>query len=225
MRQPTSSKVTAIALGLSLWAISPAHAEGFYIGLGAGQSKADLMSEGELESQVVNALLDAGYTNVTASASIDDTDTGWKIFGGWRFHKNFALELTYADLGEAEVNIDGAEGFGGVFGADASSEASSWGLTALGILPLTDKFSVFAKAGMHYWDVDAKVSATASDSGIVTTLSESYGDTGTDLTYGLGATFNITNNLAVRGEWERFEIGGDIDTDVDLASISVQFKF
>ncbi|MFO7542455.1 MAG: outer membrane beta-barrel protein [Thiobacillus sp.] len=229
MHQPLNSKLTALALGLTILTIPTAQAEGFYVGLGIGQSKADVMSAGAFESDLVTVLVDAGYGPATASASIDDTSTGWKLFGGWQLHKNFGLELGYADLGKVKANVsgtflDGGEGSGS-YAANASSEATTWGLTALGILPLTDKFSAFAKLGFHRWDVDGNVAATATDSGVVASLAETFSDSGTDLTYGLGAKYNITKDWAVRAEWERFKLKGDIDTDVDLASISMQFAF
>lgn len=228
MHQPLNFKLTALALGLTVLATPAVQAEGFYIGLGVGQSKADMMSAGELESEIVTTLVDDGFGPATASARIDDTGTGWKLYGGWQLHKNFGVELGYADLGKAGAQVsgtfDGGEG-GATYAANASSEATSWSLTALGNLPLTDKFSVFAKLGFHRWDVDVNVAATASAAGPVTTLAETFSDTGTDLTYGLGAKYNITKEWAVRAEWERFKIKGDIDTDVDLASISMQFGF
>jgi len=40
------------------------------------------------------------------STSIDDSDTGWKIFVGYQFNRNFAIEVNYAELSTFTLNAD-----------------------------------------------------------------------------------------------------------------------
>ena len=63
---------------------------------------------------------------------------------------------------------------------------------------------------------DAVEDVTVLDRGAV------FGDDGTDVVYGLGAAYNITQNLSVRGEWERYDFDGD---DVDLLSVGLAWAF
>ena len=79
-------------------------------------------------------------------ADYDDEDTAFSVFGGYQFNKYFGLEAGYADFGKIE-----AKGLGPELEADTAY------LTAVGSLPITDKFSAYAKAGFHSWNLDAEL--------------------------------------------------------------------
>jgi len=81
-------------------------------------------------------------------------------------------------------------------------------LSVLGSWPFNEQFSAFAKLGVLFWDAEAR----------------GFGDdSGEDFSWGIGADFNVTGNLTVRGEYQMFEIE---DTDsVDLASLSLIYRF
>ena len=57
---------------------------GFYAGASVGQSKSDCPSGG---------------------SSCDDKDTAYRIFGGYKFHPNIAVEGGYAPLGETSTGV------------------------------------------------------------------------------------------------------------------------
>ena len=133
-------------------------------------------------------------------ANCDDEDTSWKIFGGWEFNRNIALEAAWVDLGEISGSIGGSA---------VSAEVDGWTLAGKGILPLTEQFAVFGKFGMIMWDVEGGGAASGID------------DDGTDLIYGLGAQYMFSDRFGIVGEWEWY----DIDDDVDLFSIGALFKF
>lgn len=139
--------------------------------------------------------------------SCDDKDTAWKILGGYQFNRNLALEFGYIDLGEVS-----ASGPGG----SASIESSAFELVALGILPLADKFSVYGKVGLYRGETDATAPGIS--------LSESN----TDLTFGIGVRYDITRNLGIRGEWQKYQDvgGGEIgEADVDVISVGIIWRF
>jgi OOP family OmpA-OmpF porin len=137
----------------------------------------------------------------------DDGGTGFKIFGGYQLNKNFAFELSYLDLGEAEAS-------GG--GLTVTGTASGFSLGALGILPI-DNFSLFGRVGISFLDAEFKASGTINDS---------VSDSSNELTYGLGAAYNFTKNFAVRAEWERYTTKvEDEKTDIDLLTIGVTYRF
>lgn len=131
----------------------------------------------------------------------DDEDTAFSAFGGYQFNRHFAIEAGYADFGKIEPEA--------LLGSDL--EGSSAFLTAVASVPFTDNFSGYAKAGVHRWDVDSELPVLGSRE-----------DTGTDPTYGLGLQYRFTDNVALRGEYSRFEVE---DTDVDLAQLQVRFDF
>jgi OOP family OmpA-OmpF porin len=50
----------------------------------------------------------------------------------------------------------------------------------------------------------------------------------TDITFGIGARFDITRNLGIRGEWQRYndmKDAFDSKSNVDVLSIGVLYRF
>lgn len=194
-----------------------AHAENNWYVLGSlGQSKFDA-SKSDLDS----ALRDEGL--VVYSSTLDETDTGYKLQIGYQFTPNFAVEGGYIDLGKLSYSAN-------VLGiipvtAGAKVEASGWNIDALGILPLGNGFSLFAKAGL----IDAKVKFSVSASSAFSSASSSDSSTDIKPLFGVGASYSINNQLIVRTEYERYKNLGDKDTtgegDVDLFSAGIAYKF
>ena len=189
-----------MALVLGMVFAPLAQAEGGFAGVGFGQTSVDIECD----------------LNITCSA--DDSDTGFKIFGGYQFNPNFAFEVGYYDLGEAKVS--GTDSFLG--STTATIEASGFNFALVGSIPLGERFELMAKAGIFRWEMD--VSATSSIFG-----SGSENETGFDPMFGIGGAFNFTKNLGVRVEYEKFLDVGDEDTtgqsDVDFLSASLIFRF
>jgi OmpA-OmpF porin, OOP family len=143
--------------------------------------------------------------------SCDDKDTAWRVLGGFQFNRNLAIEGAYTDLGEFS-----ASGPGG----SARAEASALELTGVGAFPLGNAFSVYGKAGIYRGEVDGRLDATL--------VSGSAEDTNTDFTFGAGVKFDMTQNVALRAEWQRYnDMGGDdtTETDVDVLSVGLLYRF
>jgi OOP family OmpA-OmpF porin len=131
----------------------------------------------------------------------DDEDTAFSVFGGYEFNRYFALEAGYVDFGELEPTIAGP-----------SAEADSTYLVAVGSVPITDKFSAYAKAGWNRWNVDTRVPV----------LIGSTDDSGSDPTYGVGVQYRLNDRVAFRGEYSRFELE---ETELDIAQLQVRVGF
>lgn len=175
---------------------------GFYAGAAVGQSRNN------------------EYACEGALIACDEKDTGWKIFGGYQFNKNFGAEVGYVDLGQTTANgvITGVT-------VSTSTKAKGWEVLGVGTLPIADKFSAYGKLGFFRWDVD--FSATVAIPGFAAVASAS--ETGTDLTYGLGLKYDLTKNVGARLEWQRYnDLGNSATTgksDVDLFSLGIVYKF
>ncbi|MGQ0577728.1 MAG: outer membrane beta-barrel protein [Betaproteobacteria bacterium] len=161
-----------------------------YIGLGAGLTAVDICDE-------ITAL---------GATTCDDEDVGLKLFGGYKFNPNFAVEAAWVDLGE----ISASDGF-----VYVTEEVDGFQFAAVGIIPINPQFAILGKLGAYIWDV----SATASAPGLG---SATASDDGTDIMFGAGALWNLSQQFGLRAEWERFDIDGD---DVDFLSIGVQLSF
>lgn len=184
-------RTTLIGLGaMSAVAFAgPAAAQdvGFYAGLAIGQTEA-------------NGFCDS----FIGALSCDEKDSGWKIFGGHQFNRNFALELGYANLGEATLT--------GSLGS-ATVEATAFDLSAIGLLPLIDRLAVFARLGLYRADIEAR-----------NTLGGSGDDSETGLTFGLGLRWDFTRNLGAKVEWQRYQEVVD-DIDGDFLSVGIIWRF
>ena len=127
----------------------------------------------------------------------DKTDTSMKVFGGYQFNKHWGAEVGYTDFGKS---TSGGTEF----------KANAWEVVGVGTLPLGDgKFELFGKAGFFQGEVKGGGSNESS----------------AELTYGIGAAWNITKNLALRGEWQKYSDVGDGATDIDVLGISVVYRF
>jgi len=175
----------AAVLAISAPAAAQQSDAGWYIGGSYGMTTFDIDT--------------AGITN----PSVDDSDSGFKIFGGFQFSKHWGAEVGYLDAGKASVTGPGGN-------ADLSVTAITFAGT--GTLPLNESFSLLGKVGLWMWDTGC--------SGAICVSSAS--DSDTDLFYGIGARYNINKNWGVQAEWEQFETSAD---SVTLTSIGVRYKF
>jgi len=144
----------------------------------------------------------------------EDTDTALRILGGYQFNKHFALELGYSQLGEASINNGG-----GLF---AKVEATAWELVAVGMLPVADRFSIYGKIGMYRADSDFSTNI------VLPGLPQSFSESNNDLTFGFGLQFEISRNLALRAEYQRYQdLGGPQigESDLDVMSIGLTYRF
>lgn len=206
----------SLALGLAASATAfgaDAGRPGFYLGAAVGKAYGDL-DRGNL----TGPLSEAGFT--VNGSSEDDDDTGWKILGGYQVNPYFGVEASWVDLGEYSIKAE----VGGANPGQVKSKLDLSGAFNLGVTagyPFTDRLSAFAKIGAVFWDADVESTASLAFG----TASSKDDDDGTDLSFGLGIRYYVTDHIALRADWDRYQIGGDADTDVDLWSVAVQYKF
>lgn len=140
--------------------------------------------------------------NVFAGQDFDDSDTGFKAFGGYQFHRNFAVEGNYTVFGDTEDDIAGI---------NTEVEFYTFGINLVGIAPIAERFDLFAKLGFAYWDAEVKAFGISDD------------EDGTDLSYGLGARFNFNEQVSARAEYEGIDVDG-LDR-ADFISMGMEFNF
>lgn len=209
------SLIAATFLGGSALAASTgvlADDTGWYGGVNIGRSHA------KIDADAINTgLLGLGFTN--ASTSKDENDTGYKIFAGYNFTKNFALEGGYFDLGKFSFNSTTAPA-GTLQG---TLKVSGFNLDAVGILPIQDNFSVFGRVGVQY----AETKDSFSGTGAVVVTNPNPKKSETNYKMGLGAGYDFTKTVGLRAEWERYRVSDGLGDkgDVDLYSLGLRFKF
>ena len=175
---------------LLIWIPLVANAETeVYVGGGLGAAYVD------------NSLTIPGAIFVT-----DDDDIGFRLFGGYWFTQNIAMELGYVDFGDLD-NAVTVGGDGLLFGG---TEIDGVYGAINGRLQFTDAWYLQAHAGLIAWD--AEFSGVSFDTGV------SFEDDGEDLFYGIDIGRRLGDQFEVRGGFTRYQID---DLDVDFISVDL----
>ena len=184
---------------------------GWYIGGSLGPTRANFNNDA-INSQFVGQ----GFT--VTSSSTDNRSTGGKLFGGYQLNPNFAIEGGVFDLGR--FNYSGTTSGGNYSG---TTRARGLNLDLVGTLPLTDRFSVLGRVGAAY----AQTRDSFSSTGFVPASTSSTSRNKTDVKFGVGLQYALTDALSLRAELERYRISDPIRnrSNVDMASIGVIYRF
>ncbi len=207
---------TFVALLMTSLAAPMAHAAdtGGYIGVSWGMAAARNIIVDELAAEAVAA----GLTVLDTSE--DDSDSGYKIFAGYRLNSYFALEAAYVDLGEFTAFVDAREG-GAARPIYIEGSADGLTIAAVGRLAVNDQVSCLGKLGV--FDHETELSAGGFGlSGIFFTDIRDESDI--DTFFGIGLDFKTSEQVSIRLEWERFDDLGD-EFDIDLISLGISHHF
>ena len=164
---------------------------GAYVGVAVGGSKTDNPYPG----------------NITTK----DSDTVGSILVGYQFDKNWGVEVFYSGTGKLETTC-GA-------GCTASVKGDAVGINAVGTMPLSDRFSLYAKLG--YASTKTNISSTAP----VTVTGDRHGAA----TGGLGGLYNVNKDVGIRLGWDTYEAASHVagvqyKPKADVWSMGVVFK-
>lgn len=199
---------------IAVMACSPAFAvepNGWYAGANIGRSTGDFE-----RNNSIGPFVGAGYGALTYRDS--DKDTGYKLYGGYRMSRNFALEGGYFNLGK--FNYDYTTSPFGTFGG--SNHAHGLNLDLVGIVPLGDRFSVFGKVGAAYIDERTEFFRTGGPP-----VTGNHGDFHVRPKFGIGAQYQFTDRLSVRAELERYRFNDPVrrKSNIDMASVGLVYYF
>lgn len=181
---------------------------GAYLGASVGVAESGLDN-----ASFANVLTsELGATGVVAS--VDNEDTAWKLYGGYKFSRHLAVEAGYVNLGEQT----GSATFVTPAGSPASYvvDLDAFQLAVVGSFPISEAFSVFGKVGAYFWRTESRIGIGGG------TLTED--NDGNDLYFGLGASVRVTDGVKLRAEWERFDSDDD-EGEIDLYTLGASFDF
>lgn len=147
--------------------------------------------------------------NNVADCSSDDTAVRGSI--GYQFNRMFALEIGYSSFGTVFEASDN--------NFSASQDANAWTASAIGTIPIGERFGIYGRIGAARFDNET----TGTVQGVPVS-----DDNETKPYGGLGLKFGLTDNFALRAEYQRYadlaNIGGSKD-DVDAWSGGAVFTF
>jgi OmpA-OmpF porin, OOP family len=186
--------------------------DGWYGGISIGRSEASIARE-----RIRAELEVAG--RIMTSIDEDHQDIGYKLFGGRKFNKNFAVEAGYFNLGKFGYTARTTPT--GRFIGEARFQGLN--LDAVGILPITQKISAFGRAGLIYTETKDEFSGT----GAVVVTNANPNEKEGSWKYGLGVQYDFTPKFALRGEWERYRVNDAIGNkgDIDMLLVGLIYTF
>jgi OOP family OmpA-OmpF porin len=159
--------------------------------------------------------------NLIGGNSVDTSDTGYKFFGGYRITPNIGAEIYYANLGDSTFRGQaGAQVDHWCTGRISSEvEVDGFGASLLGNVPAGRDFNIYGKVGIFAWDWDARETDSCG------TFRDS--ESGTELAFGAGVSYQINYMTSVHLEWERYKDildGSTGEFDVDFFSVGLSFS-
>ncbi|MDO8341805.1 MAG: outer membrane beta-barrel protein [Cellvibrio sp.] len=207
-----SGMLGLMALAAATTSVVKADDAGWYMGGNIGQSTADIDND-----RITENLLDGGFSEIMIDN--DDRDTGYKLFGGYQFNRNFALEGGYFDLGEFSYSATTMP----MGTLDGNMKLRGINLDLVGFIPFSEKFSAFGRVGVNYAEAKDRFSGT----GAVNVLSPRADERDTNLKLGAGVQYAFTDALAMRVETERYRINDAVGNkgDIDMVSVGLVYRF
>jgi len=163
-----------------------------------------------------------GYELEEFATSLDDTDTGYSLFGGYHF-TFLATSVGYVDLGKLEASGTGMDLRRGpidekVYG-DFTDTIEAKGFVAWfhGLVPAGSKTAIVGSLGLFSWEQDVQYEDAGGP--------WSGSATGASLAYGLGVvvSLNSAKTLVANIGWTRYTDVGDLEKtghELDITHIS-----
>lgn len=195
-------KIIIVALLLSTFVVNPALADNtgkLYGAIDLGQGNAKDACSG-----------------LPSTISCSTTTTAFRFGLGYQANQNVSLEAAYIDGGKIDIG-------GNYLGWPVTGEMSMTGfqLSAIGSYPISNEAELLGKIG--FASLKAKESVTVGG------YSASSDNSNSNVTFGIGARYKVSDKMAIRAMYEDF---GTIKADstssgskVTLLSAGLQFGF
>jgi OOP family OmpA-OmpF porin len=231
MSIPCSRPAAALAvavLAIGFCARAGAAEYGFYV---AGYyGTADKQVVKSAHDSFANSIYDAfGFAPEQTVSTLDDgKDKSFGMAAGYRLLEHLAIEAGYMDLGSVGYRNDS---FGTNLIVEVQEpwqqrlESSTTGIaiSALGILPLSDRWELYGRAGALIASNEVDVFITDFFGSASRTLS----DSSFELLAGVGLSMSFAEVYGLRLEYQRvFDAGEEpAEGDVDVASLGFTVSF
>ncbi len=184
----------------------------WYLGGNIGQSRAKI-DDARITPQLPG----------TATISDNNKGNAFKLFGGYQFNRNFALESGYFNLGEFGYNASTQPpALPGTLSGKIKLQGLN--LDAVGMLPLGDKFSVFGRVGLQY----AQAKDNFSSTGVVAPPAKpNPSKNALNYKAGVGVQYDFNRSLGMRVEAERYRIDDAINNkgNINMYSLGLVYRF
>jgi OOP family OmpA-OmpF porin len=176
------------------------------------------MARGKIDDErIVSRQLGAGVASTGITR--DQRSSAYRLFGGYQFNRNFALEAGFFNLGKFQVHSTTAPA--GTLDGEVKVQGAA--LDLVGTLPMTDRFSLLGRVGAQY----AKTRDHFSGTGAVVVTNPSPSQRQLNYKVGAGVQYAFSPSFMMRGEAERYRVRDAMDgnANVNVYSVSLVFPF
>ncbi len=175
---------------------------------------------GASNGMYVNGSIGKSFWNVDCSGTSNckSNDTAYKLLAGYNFDPHWGAEFGYYSLGTIGANVTDPK-FGVVTGASVKGS----GIEIVGVYRIDygNNVAVFGKLGIG----QTKTESTYTIPAVALTASSSTSRT--QAVFGVGATYGLTPNLALRADIDarRVNAGSGNSGNVTSVTIGLQANF
>lgn len=151
-----------------------------------------------------------------------DSDTGYGIHLGYGFNDWFAIELGFSDFGSGTDTFTLKGDIVYIVKPNDTQTLDAKGLSLAGVFSkqLGQDWSVFGVLGVTAMDYKNTVSGGFSEQSGSLLARDSYSDQG--LLYGLGASYRLSEQVNLRADVRRNDVG---DFKLDSLGLAIEYRF
>ena len=207
---------------------------GFYIGGRVGQSSKEASREFYETFSEENQVF-SFFTPVEDHKSFDDSDTAFGLVAGYRFTQYFAFEGGYTEFGKIEFTSHASGNFPlepGTFDTKIQSDTSGFSFAAIGTLPLSRDWELFARGGVLFANTKFRLVINATGTQFIPApgdFDDSFNKDTTETFASVGVGRRVFEIYELRLEYQRVfdcgseDTGGAGDLDAALLGLNVTF--
>ena len=196
-----SSLLFAAAFLYSFSVIAAEDDTAWYIGTALGQVTSD-RTAAELGTELTST-----GVNVT-NISVDDSRIGWKLNVGFDITRNVAIEAGYMDLNDVSVEMNAVVSDPELFFNNAQkihpNSADGFTLGSVYRYNITDNIGLTGSVGLFNWEGDFSTQSLNTNQTI-----GNDGTKGTDLYFGVGGGYQLSQDVTLSIEWEHYQLDKD----------------
>jgi opacity protein-like surface antigen len=135
---------------------------------------------------------------------------------GYQFNPNWSVEIGYLQLAQQKAHVKST-----IAKQSITLNQHAFDVVGKGILPINNKFDIYAKAGMAYLVNDLKGDVVSGQSIVAPLAKHSWAPEA-----GVGVTYNMSSNVFIDTAFTHIQpIGKNRPNNINMATIGLGFTF
>jgi len=227
-------RALAVAVFAGLISMPVGAAElGFYVGFLYGDASKEFEVE-PFTAYASNVYAALDHSSDLRTFSTDSDGETYGFLAGYRLTQHIAIEGGYMYIGKQSYREtssgfffpDGEDPVPEEWGLSLTSRTTGFALSALGILPISYSWELYARAGVLIGS--STMSLWASTPSLPGAVENRENESSTDWLAGAGISMSLAEVYTLRAEFTRvFDAGADVfgEADADVVSIGLTVSF